>query len=132
MSNRSVGNAFEAEFCDILADHGFWVHNLAQNSSGQPADVIAAKNGTAYLIDCKVCSRGRFQFTRVEENQWWAMTLWSEDGNGNGWFAIKFDNNVYMLDTESIESCRNDHVSIDEEIAALYGQTLEEWIESCA
>ena len=67
MSNKKSGNQFEATLCEILAEEGFWCHNLAQNSAGQPADVIAVKNGEAYLIDCKVCSRGRFSFDRIEE-----------------------------------------------------------------
>lgn len=43
MNNRKTGNSFEAEFCDLLFQHGYWVHNLAQNAAGQPADVIAVK-----------------------------------------------------------------------------------------
>ena len=56
MSNKKLGNSFESELCEILSMYGFWCHNLAQNSAGQPADVIAVRNGKAYLIDCKVCS----------------------------------------------------------------------------
>lgn len=41
--NKKLGNNFETEFCEILSAHGFWVHNLAQNQAGQPADVIAVK-----------------------------------------------------------------------------------------
>ena len=54
MSNKKLGNSFEAELCEILSQHGFWAHNLAQNAAGQPADVIAVKDGEAFLIDCKV------------------------------------------------------------------------------
>ena len=50
MSNRKLGNAFEAELCERLSEYGFWAHNMAQNSAGQPADVIAARNKVAYLI----------------------------------------------------------------------------------
>lgn len=56
MSNKKIGNGFEAEFCEKLFQNGYWVHNLAQNAAGQPADVVAVKNGVPYLIDCKVCS----------------------------------------------------------------------------
>lgn len=68
-TNKKLGNTFEAELCEILFKHGFWSHNLAQNAAGQPADVIAVKHKTPYLIDCKVCSRGKFPLSRVEENQ---------------------------------------------------------------
>ena len=59
-TNRKIGNSFETEFCELLFQHGFWCHNMAQNAAGQPADVIAVKGKTAYLIDCKVCSNNRF------------------------------------------------------------------------
>ena len=49
-SNKKLGNLFEREFCEILAQHGFWVHNLTQNANGQPADIIAVRNGQAYLV----------------------------------------------------------------------------------
>ena len=51
-TNRKIGNTFETEFCELLFQRGFWCHNMAQNAAGQPADVIAVKNKTAYLIDC--------------------------------------------------------------------------------
>ena len=38
-TNRKLGNTFEAEFCEALYAEGFWVHNMAQNQAGQPADV---------------------------------------------------------------------------------------------
>ena len=44
MSNKKIGNDFEAELCEMLSLYGFWCHNLAVKSEGQPADVIAARN----------------------------------------------------------------------------------------
>ena len=49
-NNKKNGNHFEEEFCELLALHGFWAHNMAQNQVGQPADVIAVKNGIPVLI----------------------------------------------------------------------------------
>jgi Holliday junction resolvase len=97
MSNRKLGNSFESELCEILFNHGFWCHNLAQNQAGQPADVIAVRNRQAYLIDCKVCSSGFFTFSRLEDNQILSMDLWKDSGNGTGWFAVKFDDRIYMM-----------------------------------
>ena len=128
MSNKKLGNTFETELCEILAEEGFWTHNLAQNSDGQPADVIAVKSGEAYLIDCKVCSRGRFQFSRIEENQQFSMELWRECGNGEGWFALQFASQVYMVDLPSMWNCKNRHASMTEELAAMYGVPLGEWL----
>ena len=128
MSNKKVGNQFEAELCEILADEGFWTHNLAQNSDGQPADIIAVKNGKAYLIDCKVCSRDRFPFSRIEENQSLSMEWWRDCGNGEGLFALEFSDQVYMVTLSSIWNCRNRHASMTSEQAAMYGCTLVDWL----
>ena len=48
MINKKLGNDFEQELCQILADAGYWVHNFANRKNGQPADIIAVKNGKAY------------------------------------------------------------------------------------
>ena len=128
MSNKKLGNSFESELCEILAEEGFWTHNLAQNSDGQPADVIAVKNGEAYLIDCKVCSRGRFSFNRIEENQTLSMELWRDCGNGEGLFALEFSDDVYMVTLDSIWNCRNRHQSMTRELAATYGERLNDWL----
>lgn len=128
MSNKKLGNSFEAELCEILAKEGFWAHNLAQNAAGQPADVIAVKDGEAFLIDCKVCSQGKFQYSRIEENQDLAMDLWCDCGNGKGWFALKFDAGTYMVNRESIRNCSNYHLAMTPELAKEYGYSLEEWL----
>jgi Holliday junction resolvase len=128
MSNKKLGNHFETELCEILSYHEFWVHNLAQNAAGQPADVIAVKNGKAYLIDCKVCSSGKFPFSRIEDNQELAMELWKDCGNGLGWFALKFREEIYMVDMGSMINARNHHSELTQDLAEKYGHTLEEWL----
>ena len=87
MSNRKLGNDFEQQLCEILFENGFWVHNLAQNQSGQPADIIAVKDNKAFLIDAKVCSDSTFSLSRIEENQHTAMQLWEKCGNSSFWGA---------------------------------------------
>lgn len=129
MSNKKSGNQFEAELCEILSKHGFWVHNLAQNSAGQPADVIAVKNGSAYLIDCKVCSNGRFALSRIEENQSLAMELWRDCGNGNGWFALKFGDKVHMVSHYLLQLLGKKNSSITEKMSQVTDLTLEKWLE---
>lgn len=128
MSNKKLGNSFEAELCEILSEHGFWVHLLCQNSAGQPADVIAVKDGEAFLIDCKVCSQGKFQYSRIEENQDLSMDLWRDCGNGNGLFALKFDAGIYMVDREPIRDCSKHYPAMTAELARMYGDSLEEWL----
>ena len=65
MSNKSTGTKFELELSKALADRGFWVHRLQDNQNGQPCDLIACRNGQAWLIDCKDCQGDFFQLSRI-------------------------------------------------------------------
>ena len=133
MSNKKLGNSFESELCEILSAYGFWCHNLAQNAAGQPADVLAAKNGKAYLIDCKVCSTGKgFALNRMEENQDLAMELWNECGNGQGWFAMKLPNDeIFMLPHFDIKACRHQQSHLSPGEIFMMGKSLERWALTC-
>jgi len=95
---KKIGNDFEKEFADKLFSKGFWVHNCTQGKAGQPADLIACKDNTGFLIDCKTLENGAFPFTRIEPNQITAMRLWQDRVNDECWFAIKIDEDVRMLD----------------------------------
>lgn len=128
MTNKKLGNSFESVFCEILFQQGFWCHNLAQNQAGQPADVIAVRNGKSYLIDCKVCSRGRFPFSRIEDNQHTAMRAWQESGNGTGWFALKCKGHIFMLDNDTLKALSENQSSIGFEEMRTYGCELGEWV----
>lgn len=131
-TNRKLGNTFEAEFCEILYGYGFWAHNLAQNQAGQPADVIAARNGKAYLIDCKVCVNNTFPFSRIESNQHTAMVLWKDSGNGYGLFALQLsDKRIYMIDHELMIALSLNQASIGEDLITHYGTPLERWVQKC-
>lgn len=128
MTNRKLGNSFESVFCEILFREGFWCHNLAQNQAGQPADVIAVRDGKSYLIDCKVCSRGRFPFSRIEDNQHTAMRAWQESGNGTGWFALKCEGYIFMLDYDTLKRLSKTQSSISFKDMCFYGRVLEAWV----
>ena len=128
-TNRKIGNKFETEFCEMLFQNGFWTHNLAQNSAGQPADVIAVRNGKAYLIDCKVCINDTFPFSRIESNQHTAMTLWKQSGNGDGWFALQLSNkDIYMIFHDLMMALSLNQSSIGEGLITRYGFPLERWL----
>ena len=133
MSNKKSGNQFESELCEILSMYGFWCHNMAQNAAGQPADVIAVKNGRAYLIDCKVCSTDKgFALSRMEGNQDLAMSLWNECGNGQGWFAMKLPTgDIYMLPHFCIKAHMHvkSHLSPGEIFEI--GKPIEKWVMKC-
>lgn len=131
-TNRKLGNTFEAEFCEALYAEGFWVHNMAQNQAGQPADVIAARNGRAYLIDCKVCENDRFPFSRMESNQQTSMVLWKQSGNGYGLFALRLsDGEIYMFTHELMIALSIGQASIGREMIEHYGTPLGKWVELC-
>jgi len=88
-SNKKLGNDFEQEVCRMLAQEGFWVHNFANRKNGQPMDIIAAKRDCIYLIDAKVCSKGVFQTSRIEENQVLSMRRWFLTGNHTAMLWLK-------------------------------------------
>ena len=129
MSNKKIGNNFEREFCEILSENGFWVHNLAQNQTGQPADVIAVRDGKAYLIDCKVCSTGRFQLKRIEENQQLAMEHWLDMGNDEVWFALKLDDNIVMINYLDLMCLKMIQSSLNIKEIFKQGIMIENWIK---
>lgn len=129
MTNKKLGNDFEAQFCEILFDEGFWVHNMAQNASGQPADVIAVRNGKTYLIDCKVCSNRGFTLSRMEDNQDLSMEHWQDCGNGEGWFAILLrDSTIYMVKHSTIRDLAKVQSSVNEQEIHRVGLALIDWL----
>lgn len=134
MSNKSEGNKFEREFCDLLAEKGFWVHNMASKAEGQPADVIAVRKNIAYLIDCKVCSKSVFALSRIEENQHYAMRRFCDCGNHERWFALKLpEDGVYMISYTAMliqESIGKSAMS-SKDIMVL-GIKFEEWCAKCS
>lgn len=134
MNNRKIGNSFEDELCNILFSYGYWTHNLKQNNSGQPADVVAVKNKKAYLIDCKVCSDNKFPLSRVEENQDLAMELWKDCGNGIGWFALKlnkFDAEIYMISHYVMTAYKDKKHSLSASDIVELGIPIEKWVKKC-
>ena len=52
MNNKKIGTQFEQEFCNLLAQHGYWVHFITPDRTGsQPFDVIAVRDGKAPFKD---------------------------------------------------------------------------------
>lgn len=130
MTNRTVGIGFEDELCELLAEHGYWAHNMAQNQVGQPADVMAVKNNIPVLIDCKVCSDNRFPLSRIEGNQEGAMTMWEARGNAYCYFAMKLTNGeIYMVHFDDL--CLLEQFGVKSITEAEFPKypTLEEWVK---
>lgn len=130
MSNKKIGNDFEREFCEILSKNGFWVHNLAQNQTGQPADVIAVRDGGSFLIDCKVCSTGRFQLKRIEENQQLAMQHWLDMGNDEAWFALKVNDEILMIPYRRLLYAKERQSILNTDEIYERGVLLEDWVDN--
>lgn len=129
-SNKKLGSDFESRFARELFNMGFWVHLLTQNSAGQPADIIAVKDGKAALIDCKVCEGWYFRLDRVEDNQIQAMTLWKDCGNGPGWFALEMPSGqVRMFSLEQLRDLSCLHTIIPRE-HVMQGMTVTEWVKA--
>ena len=132
MNNKEIGNKFEQELCEKLSEYGFWTHNLAMNKAGQPADIIAVRNKNAHLIDAKVCSSRGFALSRVEENQDLAMTLWSERGNGQGWFALKLPTDeIYMIPHFCIRAYKQTKSILSFSEIHELGKPLGKWVTRC-
>lgn len=131
MSNKTIGNRFEQDLCEMLSEYGYWCHNMAMTKAGQPADIIAVRNGKAYLIDAKVCSNDEFPLSRIEENQTLAMELWTDRGNGQGWFALKTSNGVYMLLHMVLKAYTRTHSKLSASEIHELGLPLEKWVMKC-
>ena len=98
MNNKRLGTAFEREFCELLAARGYWVHFMSPSASGaQPCDIIACKNGTPFLFDCKTCEKNVFPLSRVENNQILAFERFLRTGNNHAFIAVKHDNKIYFI-----------------------------------
>ena len=129
VSNKKLGTGFERKFAQFLSSNGFWVHLLTQNNSGQPADVLAARKGQPFLIDCKVCQNGIFKIDRIEQNQETAMEHWSRCGNGEGWFALELpDKKVIMVDYDTM-MCKALYKTVLSQSEIIEsGYLLEKWV----
>lgn len=132
MFNRQIGNKFEEEFAKKLYDHGYWVHRITQNASGQPADIIAIKGRSTNLIDCKVCTKDYLDLSRIEENQVLAMTLFGKRAKrpNVSWFAIKLKSgDIYMFPWTMMElALEKGATRLSVNNIKDYGMPLDEWL----
>lgn len=130
-SNKAAGTRFEKRVAEILSEHGFWVHRLAQSKAGQPFDIIAVKNGKAFPIDCKDCT-GLFNVRRIEPNQRDAMLKWMDCGNGDSWFALQTaEKEIYMFSFSFLMSNLTTFSTYVQSAIRARAIPLERWIEEC-
>lgn len=127
MNNKKLGNDFETELCEILSSYGFWAHNFANRSNGQPADIIACRSNTSLLIDAKECTKDRFALSRIEDNQHDAMSKWLSTVNMRALFALKLaDGEIYVVPYYKIKDMEG---SIARKQIVQLGTELREYLE---
>lgn len=101
MNNKSKGNIFEEDVAKKLSKLGHWCTLLqgAKGTNAQPADIIACKDNKVWLIDCKtlVNTSGNFTLERAEQNQILAYKRFKKCGNENYFYAILWENDVYLV-----------------------------------
>ena len=59
------------------------------------------------------------------------MSLWKDCGNGEGWFAIKLAEVVYMIPYFTIKAFMNEKSSMTPQDIFEYGKPLDKWIAKC-
>lgn len=89
-----------------LSKLGYWCTLLegSKYSNSQPADIVFAKNGKIWLVDCKTLESktGRFTIERAEQNQILAYKRFKKCGNKNYFYYILWNNDVYTIPMEDI------------------------------
>lgn len=130
--NRLNGLTFEGDLAKILHGYGFWVHPLTQSAAGQPADLIAVRNGKVFLIDAKDCRNEIFKLSRVEPNQHLAMRMFSQKAKTVPVFALKMGEEIYML--SYVEAHQQIMLKQKKSLSKYWCEmncvTLEEWVEA--
>ena len=66
------------------------MYHTPNKNSGQPCDLILAKDNYIVLLDSKHCDKDYFEFKHIQENQLLCYELNKRKGNINTGFAIYF------------------------------------------
>lgn len=128
-SNKKIGNKLEDDVCKVFGQFQWWCTNLAQGRTGQPADIIATRNGNAVLLDAKHCQSRYFDTRRMEPNQVYSMTRWLETYNGYCGFVLEFSaypGTYWVVPFVYLHSRFPHRVTVDEVME--HGELLEKFI----
>ena len=129
MSRNKDASDFEYEVANILGKNGFWAHVCAKSKDGsQPCDIIALNRKGNHLIDAKLCASGRFQLNRVEDNQLHSIKWFKQRCNGMGWFALKLNGEIYMIDSDMIELMMENGAKSFSKVSDSF--RLEKWLDA--
>lgn len=103
-NNKKIGNTKEKIVANEFKRLGYWCHIFAQTKQGQPFDLIAIKNNQVLMGDVKSCLKGRFDFSRIEPNQYTAMELALQKGNTNIYFfLVDESDNIKVVKYQTIK-----------------------------
>lgn len=98
MNNKKLGTEFEREVVRLLSQKGYWVHFITPDARGsQPFDIIASRNDSPFVIDCKTSAKKWFNISRLEDNQITAFELWLDRGNKHAFVFIKYNDKIYCI-----------------------------------
>lgn len=66
-----VGNEAELKIGEFFRSKGYWAHIFGKKITGQPVDIIAARENDVWLVDAKHLRKQEtsFDFERIEANQ---------------------------------------------------------------
>lgn len=98
MNNKKLGTAFERSVVEYFKEWGYWAHFISPDARGaQPFDVIIAKDGKTYVMDCKTSADHIFRLSRLEWNQQMAFDRWQDCGNSPAWVIVEYKEHMYMI-----------------------------------
>lgn len=122
MNVKKRGNKVEKILLEKLTGYGFWAKLLLDDSDGQPFDIIAVKNGKIFAIDSKASVSKRFNYSRIEKNQYNSFSRVNKEGVYTG-FAIYYNDVFYFLDFTTLKkekSCKIEELP-----------RMEEYLKQC-
>lgn len=105
MNNKRLGMGFEREVCEQLRKDGYWVHFITPDARGaQPFDIVAARYGVAFAIDCKTSKEHIFRIDRLEDNQIMAFEKWLACGNTEPFLFVKYNDDIKLVAYSTLKS----------------------------
>lgn len=91
LANEKLGRKTEKEFAAYMHGKGYWAYLLPLTHTGQPFDVIVAKDEKTWFLDIKhVKGKDYILHSRFEANQVNAFRMLSRRGIRRIGFVVKF------------------------------------------
>ena len=102
MKNYEIGKITEFNAAKFFSKKGYWVYQCPKTETGQPADLIVAKDNKVTLVEVKHCKNDRFNLSRIEPNQFTSYKFFKSKGNKSHKILIDFKSGVCLLDFKYI------------------------------